>query len=279
MAEFVLNPELTKTVLMKRNKSMQLTKEEARYSHDLLDYMMTSKASFNQVVKAVTGDELRATTQVEQDAKLRAEAKDAAPNSAVSPVVAPTMQTYPGLEPVVRTTDINDRGDAAVSTDTSVETGVNKADDSMSEDDKADRDAFAEGLKSVAGVDEPFALATWMVQQGYKPKSTAKAAPTVDIKKDGDIVPEANNHDVYADEVTTPAYPQETTPFQHLLGTLQQMVSMASYMKQCAADTTDPDVSALYDGIVDKMRDICESLLAGLTEELQEAQDGTEEVV
>lgn len=55
MAEFVVNQEMTKTVLRKRAASENLSAEEEQYSRKLFDYMMTGHKSVMKTVKIVVG--------------------------------------------------------------------------------------------------------------------------------------------------------------------------------------------------------------------------------
>jgi hypothetical protein len=284
--DFQFDKELTQTVLNKRYSSTPLTHDEDNYARGLVDYLLKNRSSLNGLVKITYGDtiregkELRTLGQRMQDEAMRNSVVHA-PSSAVSPIVHTDIEPQTNQQIVPETQDL-------VTDPTYVEKTVipmlQKGIDALKKEGNLgaltdwaagkSKSEIHDAIEGKPGIDDPWALANWLHSESG---GDEKATTTGDIRKDGDIVPDAVDNQ-YRAQVGSPtvAMPAETTPFQHLLGTLQQMVGTASYLKQCAADLRDddPDVAGAYDGIVDKLRDICGDLLTQLVDELQEAQAG-----
>ena len=150
----------------------------------------------------------------------------------------------------------------------------------MSEDEIEEAKELAERLKDKPDVEEPHALARWMVQQGkkYADIETDLAKVVADFKKDGDIVPEAMSAS-NASLQTAPSQPAPSyqTPFQCLVYTLESTLGLARTVKEYREQTAhDEEVAEYYDGILDNLRGIAEDILAALSMELDEAKDDAE---
>ncbi len=65
----------------------------------------------------------------------------------------------------------------------------------------------------------------------------------------------------------------QTTPFQDLTNSLQDVVRLAGQLKEKQEKTTDKDMKNHYDELINKLRDVAETILAGLNAELDEASN------
>jgi len=145
----------------------------------------------------------------------------------------------------------------------------------MSPDRLAESKTLAEQLKGKENVDNPHALARWMVQRGKKYTeggNLSKLVREFQMQKDGDI---ASGRSPMG---STPAG-ETPTPFEDLTHVLQQTISLAAEVKTKQNRVADTDVKKYYSEILKALRGISESLLASLSMELTEAQeayDGTD---
>lgn len=107
-------------------------------------------------------------------------------------------------------------------------------------------------VKDKPGVKDPHALAQHIVEQAGGEK----------VQKDGGLA-EAPDY-----STSRP----KTTPFQDLTTSLQDVVRLAGDLKGKAENTSDEDVKNEYEKLIGQLRGIAETILAGLSSELEEAE-------
>lgn len=136
----------------------------------------------------------------------------------------------------------------------------------MSRGELAESKQLAERLKGKEDIDNPHALARWMVQRGKKFSKQAIAEGVEALQKNGDIAA--------AKDYSTPGASSrmQTTPFEDLTSSLQRVVDLASLLKEKQENTDDQDIKNHYDELIGKLREIAEMILSGLSMELSEAE-------
>lgn len=100
---------------------------------------------------------------------------------------------------------------------------------------------------------------------GPKVKRPYGQTPKRKMQKDGDIAAATN----YGGSVA-PSMP-DTTPFQDLTNSLQDVIRLAGELKSKQERTDNQDVKNYYDTLISKLREIAETILSGLNMELDEA--------
>jgi len=128
---------------------------------------------------------------------------------------------------------------------------------------------LAEQLKGKKGIDNPHALARYMVQQKFTKAERGEIVKQIayesSLQKDGGIA-------MAPDYAMTPGSQAKTTPFQDLTNSLQDVVRLAGDLKGKAENTKDEDVKNEYEKLIGQLRGVAETILSGLNSELEEAE-------
>lgn len=123
-------------------------------------------------------------------------------------------------------------------------------------------------LADQEGVDDPDALANWLIHES----DTTKSAAVGDLKKDGDIV--NADRPIDSNTMASSMYDETTSPFESLANSLTRTVDLARYFKTCQAlHADDPEVAEQYRVMLDDLRGVADALLTALAVELSEARD------
>ena len=120
-----------------------------------------------------------------------------------------------------------------------------------------------------------------------KVKKSDAAAAASEVKEDPKLGPSEAEEEAYntpmtknGDIASAKDYSTQgrmkTTPFEDLTSSLQRVISLASELKEKQENTDDQDIKDHYEGLISKLRECAETLLAGLSMELSEAQTEAE---
>ena len=307
-----VNKTLLNTILRKRRDSEPLNNEEEAYARKLFGEMMGSKKQVRKVVRIVTGEQLRkeqtlqkSKTDAEATRKdprypqgknpqtIKGENTDPDVNRLKTKIPdadnAPKTGPHPGLEGdrlgSMTQEAVPPRSEAVkfVSADPA------KVGDIVSKNMAKEGTHIVKGI--VLNIKDGVAFVKWangrtMYEHAHllvKVKKSEDAAAASEVKTDPKLGPsdaeeEAKNPPMKKDgdiaaakDYSSPGRP-ETTPFEGLTSSLQDVVRLASQVKDKQEETDDQDVKDEYDQIVGQLRGVAETILSGLSSELAEAE-------